>query len=87
MALWAHDMFTRGETWLERLAHPSIVVCFFIFGLPIIVWGIKSVMTVGAKARVIEAELQLKRELVAQGRSADEIARIVGNHSSDKLDA
>jgi hypothetical protein len=73
-------------TWLERLMHPSIVICFFIFGMPVLIWGIKSVLTSSARARVIEAELQLKRELVAQGRSAEEIDRIVGKSACGKID-
>lgn len=74
------------EIILERLAHPSVLVPFFIFGLPLIVWGIKSSITGSARARAYEAELNLKRELVAQGRSADDIEKIMRSYSG-KLDA
>lgn len=74
------------EIILERLAHPSILVPFFIFGLPLVVWGIKSSITGCAKARALEAELTLKRELVAQGRSADDIEKIMRSYAG-KLDA
>lgn len=72
--------------WVERILRPEILVPFCLFGLPILVWGVKSMMAAGTHARVIEAELQLKRELVAQGRSAEEIERIVGHGASSKLD-
>lgn len=74
------------ESILERLIHPGIMVPFFIFGLPLIVWGIKSSITGTARARAYEAELNLKRELVAQGRSAEDIEKIMRSYSG-KLDA
>ena len=76
------------ETILERLIQPAILVPFFIFGLPLVMWGIKSSITGAARARAIEAEINLKRELVAQGRSADDIERIMrGPSQAGKLDA
>jgi hypothetical protein len=88
MGLFAQlqETFFR-EPWYERLIHPSIIIPFCIFGLPMIVWGVKSVIASNAKARVLETELQLKRELVAQGRSAEEIERIMGDPKSRRLDA
>ena len=74
------------EHILERLVRAEILVPFFIFGLPLIIWGIKSSITGCAKARAIEAEINLKRELVAQGRSADEIEKIMRSYAG-KLDA
>lgn len=74
------------ETVLERLAHPSVLITFIVFGLPMIVWGIKSTITGTSRARVIEAELNLKRELVSQGRSAEDIAKIMRSYSG-KMDA
>lgn len=65
------------EHILERLIQPGILIPFFLFGLPIIVWGIKSSITETARARALEAELNLKRELIAQGRSAEDIERIM----------
>ena len=76
------------ETILERLTQPGILVPFFIFGLPLLVWGIKSSVVGSARARAYEAELNLKRELVAQGRSAEDIERIMqGPNRAGKLDA
>lgn len=76
------------EIVFERLLHPSILVPFFIFGLPVTIWGIKSAVTGTARARAIEAEINLKRELAAQGRSAEEIERIMNCRSpAGKLDA
>jgi hypothetical protein len=74
------------ETILERLVHPSVLVPFFIFGLPLLIWGIKSSVVGSARARAYEAELNLKRELVAQGRSADDIEKIMRSNTG-KLDA
>ena len=74
------------ETILERLVHPSVLVPFFIFGLPLVIWGIKSSVIGSARARAYEAELNLKRELVAQGRSADDIEKIMRSYSG-KMDA
>ena len=74
------------ETILERLIHPSVLVPFFIFGLPLVIWGIKSSVIGSARARAYEAELNLKRELVAQGRSADDIEKIMRSYSG-KMDA
>lgn len=74
------------ETILERLTHPSVLVPFFIFGLPLVIWGIKSSVIGSARARAYEAELNLKRELVAQGRSADDIEKIMRSYSG-KMDA
>ncbi len=73
------------EMFLERIARPEILVPFIMFGVPMIVWGIKSSITGAARARAIEAELNLKRELVAQGRSADDIEKIMRSHAG-KLD-
>ena len=76
------------HTILEKLIQPEILIPFFIFGLPLVMWGIKSSITGTAKARAIEAEINLKRELVAQGRSAEDIERIMNSHSrAGKLDA
>jgi hypothetical protein len=76
------------ESIFERLCQPSILVPFFIFGLPMLVWGIQASITGTAKARAIEAEINLKRELASQGRSAEEIERIMNCHSrAGKLDA
>lgn len=75
------------ESILERLIRPEILIPFFIFGLPMVMWSIKASIVGAAKARAIEAEINLKRELVAQGRSADDIARIMGNSRTDKMDA
>lgn len=69
------------EMILERLVNPAILVPFFIFGLPLIVWGIKSAVIGSARARAIEAELNLKRELITQGRSAEDIERIISCRS------
>ena len=74
------------ETILERLIHPAILVPFFIFGLPLVIWGIKSSVIGSARARAYEVELNLKRELVAQGRSADDIEKIMRSYSG-KMDA
>jgi hypothetical protein len=74
------------ETILERLIHPSVLVPFFIFGLPLVIWGIKSSVIGSSRARAYEAELNLKRELVAQGRSADDIEKIMRSYSG-KMDA
>jgi hypothetical protein len=74
------------EIILERLVHPSVLVPFFIFGLPLLIWGIKSSIVGSARARAYEAELNLKRELVAQGRSADDIEKIMRSYSG-KMDA
>ncbi|HMO35635.1 MAG TPA: hypothetical protein PKA06_06295 [Gemmatales bacterium] len=75
------------ETVLERLSQPSILVPFFIFGFPVLIWGIKTSITGAAKARAIEAEINLKRELAAQGRSAEEIERIINcRNQIGKLD-
>ena len=74
------------EIILERLVHPSVLVPFFIFGLPLVIWGIKSSIVGSARARAYEAELNLKRELVAQGRSADDIEKIMRSYSG-KMDA
>lgn len=71
------------ETILERLLNPGILVPFFIFGLPLIIWGIKSSVIGAAKARAYEAELNLKRELVAQGRSAEDIERIMRSNTGN----
>lgn len=35
------------------------------------------------EAAIRQAEIELKRELVQKGMSADEIARVVGSHTSD----
>ena len=75
------------EVWVERILRPEVLVPFCLFGLPILMWGIKSIVSAGSHARVIEAELQLKRELVAQGRSAEDIERIMGTSAAAKLDA
>ena len=76
------------ESILHKLINPGILVPFFIFGLPLVIWGIKSSVTGSARARAIEAEINLKRELVAQGRSAEDIERIMNCRSpSGKLDA
>lgn len=75
------------ESILERLIRPEILIPFFIFGLPVLVWSIKSSIVGAAKARAIEAEINLKRELVAQGRSAEDIAMIMGNSRTGKMDA
>ena len=75
------------ESILERLIRPEILIPFFIFGLPMVMWAIKSSIVGAAKARAIEAEINLKRELVAQGRSADDIAKIMGNSRTGKMDA
>ncbi len=76
------------ETIIERLAHPSVLVPFFIFAFPVLIWGIKASVTGASKARAIEAEINLKRELAAQGRSAEEIERIMNCRSpAGKLDA
>lgn len=72
------------ETLIERLCHPAILTTFFIFGLPVLMWGIKSSITGTAKYRIMEAEINLRRELVAQGRSAEEIERIMGTHHRPK---
>lgn len=69
------------ETILERLIHPSVLVPFFIFGLPLLIWGIKSSVVGSARARAYEAELNLKRELVAQGRSAEDIEKIMRSNT------
>jgi len=74
------------DMFLERIARPEILVPFIMFGVPMIVWGIKSSITGAARARAIEAELNLKRELVAQGRSADDIEKIMRSQAG-KLDA
>ncbi len=76
------------EYYFERFTQPSFMIPFCIFALPVIVWGITSVIGSTGKARVAEAEVQLKRELVAQGRSAEEIERIMNSQSSrEKLNA
>ena len=75
------------ESILERLIQPSILIPFFIFGLPMLLWAIQSSIVGCAKARAIEAEINLKRELVAQGRSADDIAKIMGHSKAGRLDA
>jgi hypothetical protein len=81
---WSRAM----ETVFEKIVHPSILVPFFIFGLPVTIWGIKSAVVGASKARAIEAEINLKRELAAQGRSAEEIERIMNCRSpAGKLDA
>lgn len=74
------------EIILERLIHPSVLIPFFIFGLPLLVWGIKSSVVGSARARAYEAELNLKRELVAQGRSAEDIEKIMRSNFR-KMDA
>jgi hypothetical protein len=75
------------ETFLERLASPAIIVpvcAFLIGGIAIIVNCVQSSLRSQARARVEEAQLQLKRELVAQGRSAEDIERILksGQHET-----
>ncbi len=72
------------ETLIERLCHPAILTTFFIFGLPVLMWGIKSSIGASAKYRMMEAEMNLRRELVAQGRSAEEIERIMGTRHRQK---
>lgn len=74
------------ETILERLIRPEVLIPFFIFGLPLVMWGIKSSIVGTARARAFEAELNLKRELVAQGRSADDIEKIMRSNTR-KMDA
>jgi hypothetical protein len=74
------------EIILERLVRPEVLVTFIIFGLPLLVWGVKSSILGSARARAYEAELNLKRELVAQGRSADDIEKIMRSNTR-KMDA
>lgn len=75
------------ESILERLIRPEILIPFFLFGLPMVMWAVKSSIVGCAKARAIEAEINLKRELVAQGRSAEDIAKIMGHSKSGRMDA
>jgi len=79
-------MMLLATDWADRLLRAEIVVPFCLFGLPMIVWGVKSMASASSQARVIEAELQLKRELVAQGRTAEEIERILTTSAHPKLD-
>ncbi|HQR09267.1 MAG TPA: hypothetical protein PLN21_20765 [Gemmatales bacterium] len=74
------------EVILERLMRPEVLVPILIFGLPLLVWGVKASIVGTARARAFEAELNLKRELVAQGRSADDIEKIMRSNNR-KMDA
>jgi hypothetical protein len=73
------------ETFMDRVMQPGILVPFFIFGLPVLAWAIKGAFSAQAKARIAEAEIQLKRDLVSQGRSAEEIDRIMSTARREKL--
>lgn len=64
------------EIFSRLLTTPNIAV-IGIFVLPILGWTITSTVQSRHAARIREAEINLKREMIAQGRSADEIEKIL----------
>ena len=67
--------------YLRDLLHPAFILVLSVCVVPVLVWGTTTIVSTIAKtyarARVAESEIALKREMIAQGRTVEEIERVL----------